>query len=202
MIRSLDLDPIDRMLRSTDGTVTTLLEACAGEAIATRTTRVAGPGARDLLLAVVGRWWHPDETRLLAESLVAVDRLSAAAIERLMRTGGSLGRVLMAGSRDALPGSRDRRYARGGEFRRPAGVAGHDARTPQLPDHGRPRGGCPRERVARSATTTSITMPLPCPITVRERSAVTGPLPCRSRGGTQSGLCLLVLEAVQGVRSA
>jgi chorismate-pyruvate lyase len=103
---SLDLDPLDRMLLSTDGTVTTLLEACAGEAIATRTTREAGPVARDGLLAAVGRWWHADETLLelvpdermiarrvvlrgvrsdvpylLAESLVAVDRLPAAVIK-------------------------------------------------------------------------------------------------------------------------
>jgi chorismate-pyruvate lyase len=123
MTRWLDLDPLDRMLLSTDGTVTTLLEACAGEAIATRTTRMAGPAARDLLLAAVGRWWHPDEALLelvpgervmarrvvltgagskvpylLAESLVAVDRLSTAVSERLMRAGASLGRVLIGGS--------------------------------------------------------------------------------------------------------
>jgi chorismate-pyruvate lyase len=121
--RSLDLDPLDRMLLSTDGTVTTLLEACAGEAIATRTTREAGPAAPDLLLAAVGRWWHPDEgllelvpgermlarrvvltgvgsgvPYLLGESLVAVDRLPAGMVERLMRAGSSLGRVLTAGS--------------------------------------------------------------------------------------------------------
>jgi chorismate-pyruvate lyase len=120
---SLDFDPLDRMLLSTDGTVTTHLEACAGEAIATRTTREAGPAARDRLVATVGRWWHPDETLLelvpgervlarrvvltgirsdvpllLGESLVVVDRLAAAAVERLMRPGASLGRVLTAES--------------------------------------------------------------------------------------------------------
>jgi chorismate-pyruvate lyase len=120
---SLDLDPVDRMLLSTDGTVTTLLEACAGEAIATKTMREAGPAARDCLLAAVGRWWSPDETLLellpderviarrviltgvrsdvpylLAESLVAVDRLSATVIKRLTRTGASLVRALIAGS--------------------------------------------------------------------------------------------------------
>jgi chorismate-pyruvate lyase len=119
----LDLDPLDRMLLSSDGTVTTLLEACAGEEIATRTTRKAGPAVRELLLAAAGRWWHPDETLLelgpgerliarrvvltgtrsdvpylLAESLVAVDRLSAPALERLTHAGASLGRVLIAGS--------------------------------------------------------------------------------------------------------
>jgi chorismate-pyruvate lyase len=123
MTRSLDLDPVDRMLLTTDGTVTTLLEACAGEAVATRTVRVAGPAARDHLLAAVGRWWHPDETLLglapgerviarrvvlrgvrsdvpylLAESVVGLDRLSGAASEHLMRAGASLGRALLAGS--------------------------------------------------------------------------------------------------------
>jgi chorismate--pyruvate lyase len=123
MIRSVDLDPLDRMLLSTDGTVTTLLEACAGETVATRTTREAGPAAREVLLDAVGRWWHPDETLLevapgermiarrviltgvrsdvpylLAESLVAVDRLPAVVIKHLMRAGASLGRALIAGS--------------------------------------------------------------------------------------------------------
>jgi chorismate--pyruvate lyase len=123
MTPSLDLDPLDRMLLSSDGTVTTLLEACAGEAVATRTTREAGPAAREALLAAVGRWWQPDETLLelmpgerviarrvvlrgvrsdvpylLAESVVAVDRLPAPVVKRLMRTGASLGRVLIAGS--------------------------------------------------------------------------------------------------------
>ena len=41
--RSLDLDPVDRMLLTADGTVTTLLEAGAGEPIVTATTRQAGP---------------------------------------------------------------------------------------------------------------------------------------------------------------
>ena len=123
MTRSLRLDPLDRMLLSTDGTVTTLLEACVGEAIATRITRRAGPAAPDRLHATEGRWWHPDETLLefvpgervtarrvvltgvrsdvpflLGESLVAVDRLPADVIERLTRAGASLGRVLIAGS--------------------------------------------------------------------------------------------------------
>jgi chorismate-pyruvate lyase len=123
MTGALHLDPLDRMLLSTDGTVTTLLEACAGEAIATRVTRQAGPAAPDRLLAEEGRWWHPDETLLelvpgervtarrvvltgvrsdvpflLAESLVAVDRLSAEVTERLTRAEASLGRVLLAGS--------------------------------------------------------------------------------------------------------
>jgi hypothetical protein len=36
--RSPDLDPFDLMLLTADGTVTTLLDACCGEAIVTRTT--------------------------------------------------------------------------------------------------------------------------------------------------------------------
>ena len=36
---SPDIDPFDRMLLTADGTVTTLLEACTGEPIMTRTTR-------------------------------------------------------------------------------------------------------------------------------------------------------------------
>jgi chorismate-pyruvate lyase len=123
MTQSLDLDPLDRMLLATDGTVTTLLEACAGEAVETRTVRVAGPAARDHLVAAVGRWWHPDETLLalapgerviarrvvlrglrsdvpylLAESLVALDRLPTAVSEPLLRAGASLGRALIKGS--------------------------------------------------------------------------------------------------------
>ena len=43
MSDSLDFDPFDRMLLTADGTVTSLLEACTGEPIATRTTRQTGP---------------------------------------------------------------------------------------------------------------------------------------------------------------
>jgi hypothetical protein len=40
---SLHADPFDRVLLTADGTVTTLLEACTGEPIMTRTTRQTGP---------------------------------------------------------------------------------------------------------------------------------------------------------------
>ena len=56
----VDIDPFDRMLLTTDGTVTTLLEACTGEPIVTRTTRQAGPATIDQLGADAGVWWHPD----------------------------------------------------------------------------------------------------------------------------------------------
>jgi beta-ribofuranosylaminobenzene 5'-phosphate synthase len=119
--RSLGPDPFDRMLLTADGTVTTLLEACTGEPIVTRTTCQAGPASLDRLLAVTGRWWHPDarllelaaEERLivrrvtlrgarsgvayvLAESLVVPGRLPGVVGDRLMRAGASLGRLLAA----------------------------------------------------------------------------------------------------------
>src|SRR4051794_4617458 len=103
MTHPLNRDPLDRMLLGSDGTVTTLLQPGAGEAIPTRTTPAAGPLTPDRLLAAVGRWWHaeerllardPDERMiarrvvlrgarsdvpyLVAESLVAFDRLPAA----------------------------------------------------------------------------------------------------------------------------
>jgi chorismate-pyruvate lyase len=122
-------DPFDRMMLTADGTVTTLLEACTGEPIATRTTRQAGPARLDLLLAATGAWWHPNAgllelaraerviarrsiltgarsgaAYLLAESLVAPGRLPGACAEHLMRAGASLGRLLLA---DALETRRE-----------------------------------------------------------------------------------------------
>jgi chorismate-pyruvate lyase len=123
------VDPFDRMLLAADGTVTTLLEACTGEPVATRTTRQAGPAALDLLLAATGPWWHPDASLLelapaerviarrailagarsgvpyvLAESLLVPGRLPGGCAERLMRAGASLGRLLLA---DALETRRE-----------------------------------------------------------------------------------------------
>lgn len=114
--RSLDVDPVDRMLLTADGTVTTLLEACTGEPIVTRTTRQSGPAPLERVLAAAGRWWHPDAQLLelapaervvarrvtlrgacsdgayvLAESLVAPDRLPGVSAECLLRVGASLG---------------------------------------------------------------------------------------------------------------
>jgi beta-ribofuranosylaminobenzene 5'-phosphate synthase len=112
-------DPFDRMLLSTDGTVTTLLESCTGETIVTRATRQSGPAAIDELRTDVGCWWHPDTgilglaatERLIArrvtltgarsgvayvaaEALVVPDRLPELLAHRLSRAGASLGRVL------------------------------------------------------------------------------------------------------------
>jgi chorismate-pyruvate lyase len=118
-VSAAELDPFDRMLLSADGTVTTLLEACTGEPIATRATRQAGPATLDTLLATTGCWWHPDPTLLdlspvdrliarrallhgarsdtayvLAESLVAPGRLPTPLAERLAHDGSSIGRLL------------------------------------------------------------------------------------------------------------
>jgi chorismate-pyruvate lyase len=114
-------DPLDRMLLTADGTVTTLLEACTGEPIITSPTRQTGPAALELLRAATGRWWQPDAQLLqldpaerliarrvtlrgarsgtsyvLAESLVAPDRLPGRIGDHLQRVGASLGRLLTA----------------------------------------------------------------------------------------------------------
>jgi chorismate-pyruvate lyase len=116
------IDPLDRILLTADGTVTTLLEACTGEPIVTRATRQTGPATTDRLRGATGCWWHPDARRLrlapeerlvarrvtlrgarsgiayvLAESLVAPDRLPRHVAEHLQRPGASLGRLLLAG---------------------------------------------------------------------------------------------------------
>lgn len=118
----LGFDPFDRMLLTADGTVTSLLAACTGEPVTTQTTRQAGPATLEVLLATAGGWWHPDTclvelaaaeqlvarravlcgacsgaVYVLAESLVAPDRLPGVDAERLRRQGASLGRLLAAG---------------------------------------------------------------------------------------------------------
>lgn len=127
-----DIDPFDRMLLSTDGTVTTLLAACAGEPIITRATRQAGPAPLERLLTATGCWWHPDATLLelspadrvvarratlrggrsgvaylLAESVVVLDRLPRRIADGLAREGASLACLLTAGPvearREVLP---------------------------------------------------------------------------------------------------
>jgi chorismate-pyruvate lyase len=122
MSDSLDFDPFDRMLLTADGTVTSLIEACTGEPITTRTTRQAGPATLDRLLTITGGWWHPDAglvelapveqliarrailcgvrsgtTYVLAESLVVPNRLPGVDAERLGSEGTSLGRLLATG---------------------------------------------------------------------------------------------------------
>lgn len=68
-----DFDPFDRILLTTDGTVTTLLEACTGEPIMTRTTRETGPAPLDRLPGVADGWWRQADARPLAaaEALIA-----------------------------------------------------------------------------------------------------------------------------------
>jgi chorismate-pyruvate lyase len=114
-------DPIDRMLLTSDGTVTTMLEACTGEPIVTALTRQSGPASLPVLQTEIGCWWQPP-TRLLdpapgesliarrvilegarsgvafvaAESLVVPERLPEPGAQRLRHAGASLGRVLNA----------------------------------------------------------------------------------------------------------
>jgi chorismate-pyruvate lyase len=121
---SPDIDPFDRMVLTADGTVTTLLEACTGEPITTRTTRETGPATLDRLLGVADGWWRQSDARLLepapaeaviarrvtlhgarsgvayvlAESLIAPERLPCSLAARLQRAGASLGRLLAADS--------------------------------------------------------------------------------------------------------
>jgi chorismate-pyruvate lyase len=120
--RLLDIDALDRMLLTADGTVTTLLEACTGESIVTRTTRQAGPATLDRIQGDAGRWWQPDARLLglapaeqlvarrvtlrgarsgtayvLAEALVVPDRLPAVIADSLLHAGASLGRLLATG---------------------------------------------------------------------------------------------------------
>jgi chorismate-pyruvate lyase len=114
-----DIDPFDRMVLTADGTVTTLLGACTGEPIVTRTTRQSGPATLGEMLETVGRWWHPAThlleltpaerliarhvtlhggrsgvAHVLAESLVVPDRLPGEIADCLVRPGASLGRLL------------------------------------------------------------------------------------------------------------
>jgi chorismate-pyruvate lyase len=120
--RAVELDALDRMVLTADGTVTTLLEAGTGEPIVTRTIRQSGPATLDRLRAVSGCWWQPDVSLLglapgdrlmarqvtltgaltgvvyvLAESLVVPDRLPEWFAGSLAQTGSSLGRLLAAG---------------------------------------------------------------------------------------------------------
>ena len=112
-------DPIDRTLITSDGTVTTMLEACTGEPIVTVLVRQSGPASLAVLEREIGRWWQPS-TELLdlapaerliarrvlltgrhsgaafvaAESLVVADRLPDPTVFDIDRVGTSLGRLL------------------------------------------------------------------------------------------------------------
>jgi chorismate-pyruvate lyase len=115
----LGLDPLDRILLTGDGTVTTLLESCLGEQIVTKTTWQSGPAALAKLGTHTGVWWHPDAALLqlapdeeiiarratlrgassgtafvLAESVLVPDRLPSEVAIALRRDGSSIGRLL------------------------------------------------------------------------------------------------------------
>jgi chorismate-pyruvate lyase len=145
-------DPIDRILLSTDGTVTTLLESFTGEPIVTRVTRQSGPAAIDELRTAVGCWWHADTgilglaatERLIArqvtltgarsgvayvaaEALVVPDRLPELLAHRLSRAGASLGRVLGVCRLETRREILDVTTVRAGSVGGRLGVAPHDA---------------------------------------------------------------------------
>ena len=114
-------DPIDRALMTSDGTVTTMLEAFTGEPIVTVLARQSGPAGLAVLEREIGCWWQPS-TELLelapaerliarrvllrgrhsgaafvaAESLVVADRLPDPTALDIDRVGTSLGRLLNA----------------------------------------------------------------------------------------------------------
>ncbi len=114
-------DPIDRTLMTSDGTVTTMLEAFTGEPIVTVLARQSGPANLAVLEREIGCWWQPS-TELLelapaerliarrvvlrgrqsgaafvaAESLVVADRLPDPTALDIDRVGTSLGRLLNA----------------------------------------------------------------------------------------------------------
>ena len=115
------IDPIDRILMTSDGTVTTMLEACTGEPIVTSLTRQSGPASLDVLQREVGCWWQPSASLLeltpcerliarrvmlqgrrsgvslvAAESLIAADRLPDPHALDIGHVGASLGRLLNA----------------------------------------------------------------------------------------------------------
>ena len=101
------------MLLTTDGTVSTLLEACTGEPIVTPTTRQSGPATLEQIRIASGCWWQVDVARplelqacerllarrvslrgahrgiayVVAEALVVPDRLPEMVAHRLRREG-------------------------------------------------------------------------------------------------------------------
>jgi len=117
----LYIDPVDRMLLTADGPVTTALADCIGESIVARRVRQAGPARLSTLVTAAGPWWHADEELLglaplerviarrvvlcgarsripyvLAEALVVADRLPGMIADRLLLADASLDRLLAA----------------------------------------------------------------------------------------------------------
>ena len=105
---SFDVDPFDRMVLTADGTVTTLLEACTGEPIVTRTTRQAGPTTLEEMLGAVGRWWHP------APQLLELTRAERLIARRVTLHGARSGvaHVLAEYGRARSSAEQDRRLSR------------------------------------------------------------------------------------------
>jgi chorismate-pyruvate lyase len=106
---------------TSDGTVTTMLEACTGEPIVTVLARQSGPATLAVLERETGCWWQPPTSLLeltpaerliarrvvltgrhsgaafvAAESLVVADRLPDPTALDIDRVGTSLGRLLNA----------------------------------------------------------------------------------------------------------
>ena len=117
--RALGFDVFDRMLLNSDGTVTTLLESCVGEPVATKTTLQAGPAVFPELVANTGLGRiqtlpgctlrqtrsssrgarlctenHTGAALVLAESLLVPDRLPRQIATAWRRNGSSIGRLL------------------------------------------------------------------------------------------------------------
>jgi len=117
----LYIDPVDRMLLTADGPVTTALADFIGESIVARRVRQAGPARLSTLVTAAGPWWHADEELLglaplerviarrvvlcgarsripyvLAEALVVADRLPGMIADRLLLADASLDRLLAA----------------------------------------------------------------------------------------------------------
>jgi chorismate-pyruvate lyase len=120
------IDPLDRMVLTADGALTTTLAACTGEPIVARRVRQAGPARLGTLLAAAGPWWHADQELLdltplerviarrivlsgarsripyvLAEALVVADRVPGMIADRLLLADASLDRLLAAARVDA-----------------------------------------------------------------------------------------------------
>jgi chorismate-pyruvate lyase len=120
------IDPLDRMVLTADGALTTTLAACTGEPIVARRVRQSGPARLGTLLAAAGPWWHADQGLLeltplerviarrvvlsgarsrspyvLAEALVVADRLPGMISDRLLLADASLDRLLAAGRVEA-----------------------------------------------------------------------------------------------------
>src|SRR5262245_43720033 len=81
------LDPLDRLLLTADGPVTSTLADCTGEPVVARRARQAGPARLGTLVAAAGAWWYADE-----------ELLELAPLERVIAR-----RVVLGGARSRIP---------------------------------------------------------------------------------------------------